>query len=238
MSSIVSFVGQKGGSSKSILAQAYAVHMAMLGCSVVMADMDHKKPDSHRWGNRRSDNNFDPAIRVHASGAKGGISKARVFELADTHDVLVLDCGGDTDAQTTDIANRSDLLVVPTKTSVDELDPAIILLHDLRRVGVPDRKVVVPLTRVSTPSQEKFARTYLQEAGYAAMPISLQYRPIWADIKNDGRTLVETGRPNIDDEARLFLKGITDAVEASQAHNSNASPKPARKPRKLSEVRQ
>lgn len=72
-------------------------------------------------------------------------------------DVLVGDAPGWADASTVWLAQGSQLTMLPTGASVDDLSPTIRLMHELTAKGIADWRLALALTRIHSlpmpPSQ-------------------------------------------------------------------------------------
>jgi chromosome partitioning protein len=177
MGDIVSFVGQKGGTGKSTLARAFAVEAARHGGSVVIADLDEAQRTSWDWGERRAANGLQPAIAVER------VPRLQVFTRAANLDLLVADAPGWADASTLWLAQGSQLTVLPTGGTVDDLNPTIRLMHELMNKGIADWRVALALCRIHSDAQAEFARGYLKQANYKALKGELRERKSLADLQ-------------------------------------------------------
>ena len=158
MGEIISFVGQKGGTGKSTLARAFAVEAAKADTGVLIADLDEAQRTSWDWGQRRAANGFAPAIAVEM------VPRLQVFTRAAEVDLLVVDAPGWADASTLWLAQGSQLTVLPTGATVDDLNPTIRLMHELMDKGLADWRVAIALCRVHSDADADFARDYLKQA--------------------------------------------------------------------------
>jgi chromosome partitioning protein len=147
MGDIISFVGQKGGTGKSTLARAFAVEAAKRESSVLIADLDEAQRTSWDWGERRAANRLQPAIQVER------LPRLQVFTRASNIDLLVVDAPGWADASTLWLAQGSQLTVLPTGGTMDDLNPTIRLMHELLNKGIADWRVVLALCRIHTDAQ-------------------------------------------------------------------------------------
>src|ERR1700730_3665795 len=118
MALIVAMVSQKGGVGKSILARLLATVFAAQGWTVKICDLDISQGTSFQWRARRLQHNIEPDVPVEQFGS---ISKA--LALADQYDMLVLDGEPHSTGKTKDIAEKSELTVIPTGLSLDDLCP-------------------------------------------------------------------------------------------------------------------
>ncbi|MFZ1106078.1 MAG: ParA family protein [Hyphomicrobiaceae bacterium] len=209
MGDIVSFVGQKGGTGKSTLARAFAVEAARRGGSVVIADLDEAQRTSWDWGERRVANGLHPAIAVER------VPRLQVFTRAANLDLLVADAPGWADASTLWLAQGSQLTVLPTGGTVDDLNPTIRLMHELMNKGIADWRVALALCRIHSDAQAEFARGYLKQANYKALKGELRERKSLADLQNVGQAVTE-GPAAVSREAIELVASIAAALERSR----------------------
>jgi chromosome partitioning protein len=209
MGEVVSFVGQKGGTGKSTLARGFAVEAARLNLSVVLADLDDAQRTSFEWGQRRVANGFEPRVAVER------VSRLQVFTRAAAVDVLIVDAPGWADASTAWLAQGSQLTVLPTGAGVDDLNPTIRLIHELRAKDVPDWRTAIALCRVHNDAEAAFARDYLKQVKFTALPGELRERKSYSDVQNLGQAITECAIPAIAREAREMVDGIAKALERS-----------------------
>jgi chromosome partitioning protein len=209
MGDIVSFVGQKGGTGKSTLARAFAVEAAKHEKSVLIADLDEAQRTSLDWGERRAANGLQPPIQV------AQVPRLQLFTRAADVDLLVADAPGWADASTLWVAQGSQLTVLPTGGSVDDLNPTIRLMHELMDKGIADWRVALALCRIHSDAQAEFARGYLKQANYKALKGELREKKSFADLQNIGQAVTE-GPPALSREAIELIQNIAAALERSR----------------------
>ncbi|MFZ1104216.1 MAG: ParA family protein [Hyphomicrobiaceae bacterium] len=209
MGDIISFVGQKGGTGKSTLARAFAVEAAKRDQGVLVADLDEAQRTSWDWSQRRAANGLHPAIAVER------VPRLQVFTRAADIDVLVVDAPGWADASTLWLAQGSQLTVLPTGGTVDDLNPTIRLMHELINKGIADWRLGLALCRIHTDAQAEFARGYLKQANYKALKGELRERKSLADLQNVGQAVTE-GPGAVSREAIELIGSITAALERAR----------------------
>jgi chromosome partitioning protein len=209
MGDIISFVGQKGGTGKSTLARAFAVEAARHRQGVLIADLDDAQRTSWDWGQRRVANALKPAIAVER------VPRLQVFTRAAGIDVPVIDAPGWADASTLWLAQGSQLTVLPTGGTVDDLNPTIRLMHELLGKGIADWRVALALCRIHTDAQAEFARGYLKQANYKALKGELREKKSLADLQNVGQAVTE-GPAAVSREAVELVSSITAAFERAR----------------------
>jgi chromosome partitioning protein len=209
MGDIISFVGQKGGTGKSTLARAFAVEAAKRASRVLVADLDEAQRTSLDWGERRAANGLQPPIQVEQ------VPRLQLFTRAADVDLLVADAPGWADASTLWVAQGSQLTVLPTGGTVDDLNPTIRLMHELMSKGIGDWRVALALCRIHSDSQAEFARGYLKQANYKALKGELREKKSFADLQNIGQAVTE-GPAAVSREAIELIGSIAAALERSR----------------------
>ena len=107
-------------------------------------------------------------------------------------ELLIIDAPAGTSKATLEIAKHADLIVQPSGAGIDDLDPAIILFHELMREGVSVDRLVLALCRVATQVEENAARAYVEKAGYSVLPGCIPERAAYRDAHNRGHAITET----------------------------------------------
>lgn len=194
MAWVISFAGQKGGTGKSMLAEAFAVDAQGRGENVLLADLDIAQRTSFEWGQVRERNTHEPRIKVVVIDADR-TADFGVREHVGKCDTLIFDAPGWSDEKTLMLAGFSDVMVLPTGASLADLRPTIRLMHELVSGGTPKDRIVTALCRVEAATEIKFARDYLKEAGFSCLKGVLRDMPTYRALQNEGRTAIEaTGK--------------------------------------------
>lgn len=203
--SVVSFISQKGGVGKSTLARALAREAAAAGLAVKIGDLDVEQGTSTNWARRRMSAGFEPVVAVEPFR-----TTADAFKVAGQVDLMILDGPARASAGTLEMAKVSALVVQPSSTSVDDLEPAVIVFNNLVRAGVPRSKLALALVRVGTQSEEADARAYMAEAGFDVLPGALLERPAYRLAQNDGQAVTEVRFKGLSERADALVQAIID----------------------------
>lgn len=205
---IVGFVSQKGGVGKSTLSRALATSAAAAGTTVTIADLDIQQETVKRWADRREE---------YASGSQimvGSYDTAReAMDSAGEDQLLIIDAPPRASRGTLEIARRADLVVQPTGPGIDDLDPAILLFHELSRAGIPADKLAMALCRVASKSEEELARRYIEKAGYTVLSGSILERTAYREAHNRGLSISEL--KDLDANSRVLMHGLLGLITAS-----------------------
>lgn len=202
---VVSFLSQKGGVAKSTLARAVATESSRGGASVKLADLDTQQGTSADWHRLRLDNGFDAVASVEI------FSKAeQVANSVQGYDLLVVDGAPRASVGTLAIAKMSDLVVLPTCTSRDDLAPAIKLYYELEKAGIPSNSIAFALVRVSTEAEVRDAKEYFENRGVNVLDGCLYEKPAYRLAQDKGLSISETPYRSVNEKAMVLLESIVD----------------------------
>lgn len=207
MTTVIAFVSQKGGVGKSTLARALAREVAKDDVSVKIGDLDVQQGTTANWHRRRLAAGIEPVVAVEAFGTAAQALKAR-----GDFDLLILDGPARASTATLEIAQAADLIVQPTGASIDDLEPAVLLFHELVREKVPKASLVFALCRVGSESEELEARTFIAKAGYETLVGSLQERVAYRQAQNVGQSITETRFAGLNQRADVLIQAIIDRL--------------------------
>ncbi len=207
MATIIGVISQKGGVGKSTLSRALAREAAASGARVKLADLDTQQGTSSDWHRRRLEAGVEPTFSVEAFK-----TAAQALKAVGDYDVLVIDGPARASTATLEIARQAAVVVQPTGASVDDLRPAVLTFHELIREGIPRERLLLALCRIGTDAEEMEARTYLQQAGYEALPSSLPERPAYRQAQNLGQSITETRYPQLNKRADALLQAVVDRI--------------------------
>lgn len=190
---IVSFVSQKGGVGKSSLARLLAVHAANKGRKVLIADFDLEQLSCVEWSAQRLRNGIEPEI-----DARPFKSLKKLRKLDTDVDLVIVDTRGLADELTQDISEESDLVFLPTGTSMDDLRPTLALARKLGRSPRLSNKIHLILSRIGrSDKQLNDAKIIIDEAGFPVLSAIWPYRDGFVSDFDAGRAGSETTNPHL-----------------------------------------
>ncbi|WP_158271653.1 ParA family protein [Limnohabitans sp. 2KL-1] len=159
---IASFVGQKGGVGKSTLARVLAVAAARQEYKVLIGDFDLEQLSCVEWSASRLRNNIEPEIEARAFKSLKKLLKTVV-----DYDLIVVDTRGLADELTQDISQESDVVFLPTSTSMDDLRPTLALARRLAKTKTVSNKIVIVLSKTGRSDRLlEQAEATIAEAGF------------------------------------------------------------------------
>jgi chromosome partitioning protein len=170
---IASFVGQKGGVGKSTLARVLAVAAARAQHKVLIGDFDLEQLTCVEWG----------ALRLR--NVVG-------------YDLVVVDTRGLADELTEDVSRESDIVFLPTGTSMDDLRPTLALARKLSKTRAVGKKIVIVLSK--TGRSERLleeAEATIAEAGFDMLNAVWPERDGFQADLDVGRAGSESSNPHL-----------------------------------------
>ena len=207
----IAIVGQKGGVGKSTLSRTLAVEAVLNGFNTKIADLDHLQGTSIHWRERREDSKIAPDIPV---GVFSELEDA--LSLAKDLDLLILDTPGGEEKWRRKhhpiLAKTADLIVIPSKSSLDDLYASIQMVFDFEKAGMPKHKIVIALSRMSTKTAEKEAREYCAENDVNVLPGCLYEQRAYEKALDRGNGLTEINIATLKESADKLIQALVDKV--------------------------
>jgi chromosome partitioning protein len=133
----ISLVGQKGGTGKTTIALGLAVAAARAGHDVAVIDLDPQATAAN-WKDRRKDEN-PPVVSAQASRLKQTLEVAR----ANGVDFAFIDTAGRSDDSALNAARASDLVLIPSRPNIVEIETLPQVGDLLRLAGSPPAFVIL-----------------------------------------------------------------------------------------------
>ncbi len=206
MSLIMAIASQKGGVGKSTLARLVAREYAQAGWAVKVADLDVGQGTSFNWQARRLQQQVEPVIPVERFG-----TVKQALKVASQVDLLILDGPPHSNAGTLEMARAADVTVLPTGLSLDDLQPSVLLAHELTGKGVARNKVGFALCRVGESLDEVAeARRYIADAGYRCFSGSIPEKIAYRRASDAGRALTETRFATLNQRSDELVQSIVN----------------------------
>lgn len=212
MALLIGLISQKGGVGKSTLARLIAREYARAGWNVKIADLDVSQATSFNWQGRRLQNSVVPLVAVERFG-----TVEQALKIQGHYDLLVLDGAPHSTAATLKIAEACDVVILPTGLSLDDLEPSVLLAHELVKKGISRLKIAFALCRVGESESEiGEAREYIAQGGYSVLDGAIPEKIAYRRAADEGRTLTETRFTSLNDRGDRLAQSVVDLATASQ----------------------
>ena len=141
----IAIVSQKGGSGKTTLALHLAVASASEGLNTAVIDLD-PQASSANWSDRRN-KELPVVLSAHASRLRREIQ--RVEEIGG--EMLYVDTAPHSDSAALEAARTADLVLIPCRPAILDLEAITNTLAFLRTTGTP---VLVVLNAIAATGQD------------------------------------------------------------------------------------
>jgi chromosome partitioning protein len=177
---IVAVVGQKGGCGKTTTALGLASVAASQGLTVAVIDLD-PQATAASWKDRRAADN--PAVISATNRLRPALDAARIGGA----ELVVIDTAGKSDMQAIDAARAADLVLMPVRPQIFDLETLEANANVLLAAGSP--RAVVLLTCVhpqATRSPDEIRALIAARYGLGVLPFHLAQRAIYADAPAQG----------------------------------------------------
>ena len=205
---IISLISQKGGVGKSALSRLIAVEYAKAGWSVKIGDLDTGQGSTAKWKARRDQHGIEPEIPVEKYA-----TVERAIKNAEHYDLMVLDGPAFAERRGLSMARASELIIMPTGYSLDDMEPQIETAYELEDNGVNSDHIVFVFCRTEgSVSEDAAARAYLKKARVNILdPVFLE-RPSIRQAHNMGKAASEVSFPSIKSKILLLAQAIADKL--------------------------
>ena len=205
---IISLISQKGGVGKSTLARLLAVEIAKAGWRVKIADLDPAQGTATKWKARRDVAGFQPDVAVEKFR-----TVERAIKEAEHFDLMILDGPAHAEKGGKVMAQASDLILIPTGYSLDDMEPQIEAAYELEEAGIASEKILFVFCRAKgSDSEDAAARSYLRKARLTTLDPVL---PELASIRQghaEGRAASEVPFPKVQEKAIDVAQQIVDQL--------------------------
>jgi chromosome partitioning protein len=210
---IIGILNQKGGVLKSTIARTLGVEFVKSGWDVHAADMDKTQHTLSNWNEIRLESDISPRFSsaVYAD-AKTALKSAL------TYDLLLVDCAAYADTHTVDVALASDLIIIPTGVTLDDLKASLSLATELTLKGVNRQAILFVVVKVppSGGKEAMSARQSIADWGFTAAQGWILTQTGYGQALDAGRTILETRYPSLNEKADRVFQSIIDHALALQ----------------------
>jgi chromosome partitioning protein len=212
MALVIGVVSQKGGVGKSTVARLIACNYALNEWLVKIADMDLAQGTCTNWNRRRLQNEIYPQVAVeqflHVSDA---------LKMADRYDLIIFDGAPHSTRKTLEIAQESDLVILPTGVSLDDLEPTIKLAHELKKNDVPLHKISIAITRAGNSDVELAEGIeYVKASGYFLLNGVIHEKTAIRRASDEGKAATETPFKSINEKVDVLVQAIVNRMNDLQ----------------------
>lgn len=206
---IISLISQKGGVGKTALARVLAVEFYRAGWSVKIADLDTQQGTATKWKARRDRAKVQPEIPVEKFA-----TVERAIREAERFDLVLLDGPAHAEQGGRVMAKASDLVLMPTGYSLDDMEAQVEAAYELEQAGVSSDKVWFVFCRVKgSPTEDRDARDYLKRAGIKVFEPVFPELPSIRQGHNEGKAATEISYPAVTERMMTLAVAIAKRAQ-------------------------
>lgn len=198
---VVAIIGQKGGTGKTTTSTGLAVQAAKAGHQTAILDLD-PQTNAMNWRDRRE--TAEPAVESIQPGRLKQTLKAA--EEAGAGYVFI-DTPGKSDTAAVEAARVADLVLIPVKPQIFDLETLSAVRDALRLAGNPASFIVMNGIHPSATKTPEEQRAMIAESfGIEVCPVYLTQRSIYAEAPASGQAPqeIEPKGKAADELKRLF----------------------------------
>lgn len=205
----IAVLAQKGGVGKSSLVRSLGCAYTAAGWETLIADMDTGQSTVQMWLQTRLQMGIEPAIAVQSFA-----QVSQVLKIADHYDALIFDGAGYASKVTADIAKASDLIIIPTGFSTDDMRPAAALANELvDRQKIPAERIAFAFCRTGdSPAEHVESRHYLNQTGYHVLSGAIPEKGIYRRAHDEGLSMIEARHKGLREKADALITSISARV--------------------------
>lgn len=201
----IAIIGQKGGTGKTTTALGLAVCAELAGYSSAVLDLD-PQANAANWKDRRQAEG--PAVESIQPGRLRQTIKAADVNGAE---FVFIDTPGKSDTAAIEAARVADLVLIPVRPQIFDLETLAAVRDALRVAGSPAAYVVLngihpSASRSPDEQREVIARAF----DLPVCPVHLSHRAAFAEAPASGQTPQET---DPDGKASAELKALFEFVD-------------------------
>ena len=198
----ISIIGQKGGTGKTTLSLGLAVAAAQAGKAVAVIDLD-PQANAANWKDRRDAEN-PVVVSALVSRLRPTLETVQEYGV----DLVIIDTPGRSDSAAIEAARAADLVLIPVRAQVFDLETLAGVRDLLRVAGDPLAYVVVNGVHPQATKGAESAKALIGDTfGFRVAPVHLCNRSSYAEAPTTGKAPQEVdpdGRA-ADELQRLYL---------------------------------
>ncbi|KAA5937573.1 ParA family protein [Pantoea sp. Bo_2] len=214
----IALIGGKGGVTKSTIARALGVAYAAADWRVLGADLELGQATIRKWAKRREEAGFLPSVPVQSFGA---VSMAAKEVKNGSWDIVILDCPAFASKSSIEVAELADMVVLPTRFSIDDMESTAETANSLVVAGVQPEKIAIVFSGVaearSSAERERDnedARAYFSTTPYFVIDGYIPHQKALSTAQDVGRTITECQYKGPREKADRVIQGIISRFES------------------------
>jgi chromosome partitioning protein len=197
-----------------------AVEFARNEWAAHIADLDGKQQTSFKWAERRKESGATPFIDVALYS-----EPKTALMAASNADVLIVDGKAFADTHALQIAQESDLIIIPVGVSVDDLEPSLKLAVELVNKGIDRAAIVFVVCKVPENGDKEAMSTRSSVEGWNFSVVRgwIPMKSAYSQAMDKGLSFTETPFKSLSDKANKIIEQLFNrAIEQQETKQGSA----------------
>ncbi|HCI6749280.1 TPA: chromosome partitioning protein [Klebsiella variicola subsp. variicola] len=219
----IAILGGKGGITKSTYARALGVSLAKRQYDVIGFDTDGDQASFWRWNERRKKHHPDLINFPVVTGSNPVTIRKQIADrsaaMAGKKQAAVIDGAAYASKTVIQLAEIADLVVLPTRYSVDDMESAYRIYQELTQAGIPSHRIAIAFSGVSESKREhREAASTFEDAGIYVIPGYIPQLTSYSTAQDKGLSVCEVqNQPRLFTLARWMIDATIDrALEVEE----------------------
>ena len=202
----ISVINQKGGGGRSTIARALTAAYTKGGWDTLLADLDSQQQTSFQWAARRASQTDVKQVTAIAVNTKAAADKAS----ADA-DLVIYDGKPYADELSFSLAQQSDMIVIATKASLDDLTPSLRFADTLVKKGVQKDRIIFIINQTNSPTEGQAGIDTVEAWGYRVVSTPIAAKATYVNALDAGRCITEVNVQSLREKARKAIGELATA---------------------------
>ncbi|EDJ8220760.1 dna-binding plasmid partition protein [Salmonella enterica] len=134
--------------------------------------------------------------------------------MKDSCHLLIIDGRPAAETTSLDVADESDLVIISTGTTIDDLEPSLELARELIKKGIDKSKIVFIVAKSPSTSQGEKAQDTIKAWGYRVLNTVIPFKTSYGEALDGGRALHETPFKSLNETAKQMIEEIHDIINS------------------------
>ncbi|PCQ35855.1 dna-binding plasmid partition protein [Providencia rettgeri] len=134
--------------------------------------------------------------------------------MKDQYHLLIIDGRPAAETTSLDVALESDLVLVSTGTTIDDLEPSLELVRELIKKGIDKDKITFIVAKSPSDSEGAKAQETIRAWGFNVLNSIIPFKTSYGNALDLGRALNETSFKSLNLIAKNMIEEVHDIINS------------------------